>query len=226
MSGWRASVGHKCFQDCAAPVRCGGKGVAGKASGAKRLEWHRMAKPSPQQPSDAWATKTTGLPPVESPFPNYKGAQGAPERVYLGTMTWVRTVTLVHYQVERKGLGSLTPSCRSHPRGLVLVVSVATSHLPPPIPMPTLNNIWWSAISGICATARSGVDRQRDPQPCSKWLQMQEAAQDYCMIISIQYSMQGTYIHTHTYTGTQALAGLMSLTLRGTRTAVPVYCYY
>lgn len=35
-----------------------------------------MAKPSPQQPSDAWATKTAGLPPVESPFPNHKGAQG------------------------------------------------------------------------------------------------------------------------------------------------------
>lgn len=125
-------------------MRCGGKGVAGKASGAKGLEWHRMAKPSPQEPSDAWATETAGLPPVESPFPNRKGAQGAPERDCLGTMTWARTATLVHYQVERNSLGrSLTPA------GLTVGVVALPVLSPPPTTnsLPDLVNIRQSAIS-------------------------------------------------------------------------------
>lgn len=109
-----------------------GKGLQEKRrvpKGWSGTEWPSLAHNS-QQPSDAWATKMAGLPAVESPFPNDKGAQGAPERDGLGTMTWAHTVTLVHYQVERKSLGSLTASCRSHSRGVVMVffAFAATSH--------------------------------------------------------------------------------------------------
>lgn len=140
-AGWRASVGHKCFQDCAAPVRCGGKGVAGKASGAKRLEWHRMAKPSPQQPSDAWATKTAGLPPVESPFPNRKRLKGAPERDCLGTHDLGRYCnTGALPGREKEPLGSLTP-----PAGLTQRGWCSSRRPPPSFPpsnrLPDLINI-------------------------------------------------------------------------------------
>lgn len=144
LSGGLAGVrrsGTSCFQDCAAPVRCGGKGVAGKASGAKRLEWHRMAKPSPQQPSDAWATKTAGLPPVESPFPNRKRLKEAPERDCLGTMTSARTVTLVHYQVERKRPWESHSSCRSHSEGVGVLRVGRHLPFPPPNRLPDLINI-------------------------------------------------------------------------------------
>lgn len=62
-------------------------------------------------------------------FLTTKGLKGAPGRDCLGTMTWPHTVTLVHCKVERNGLGSLTPSCRSHSRGVVVFLAfAATSH--------------------------------------------------------------------------------------------------
>lgn len=165
-----------------------------------------MAKPSPQQPSDAWATKTAGLPPVESPFPNHKGAQGAPGRDCLGTITWARTVTLVHCQVERKSPGSLTASCRSHSRG----VGTCSSHLSPPpttTPLPELSNKHAVVCcTQACATPRPRVGRPVGSSAVLRWLQMQGRSK----IISIQYGMQGTYIQVH-----RLWAGLMSLTLRG-----------
>lgn len=62
-------------------------------------------------------------------FLTAKGLKGAPKRDCVGTLTRPHTVTLVHCQVEGKGLGSLTPSCRSHSRGVVVFLAfAATSH--------------------------------------------------------------------------------------------------
>lgn len=70
-------------------------------------------------------------------FLTAKGLKGAPNRGCLGTMTWIHTVTLVHYQVEGKGHGSLTASCRSHSVGVVVFFAFAATPLPPPIAFPT-----------------------------------------------------------------------------------------
>lgn len=74
-------------------------------------------------------------------FLTAKRLEGAPERECLGTMTWARTVTLVHYQVERNRLGSLTPPAGLTQRGWCSSRRPPPS-FPPPNRLPVLTITW------------------------------------------------------------------------------------